>query len=324
MCCIWPYRDRASISYLNSSRRLSETTETAEDYRRHLERVLRDADEDDGQAEAEGLLNTSRIHSKHKGTPAKLKKMKPPSKERSSLRKQNNKVNLQSETNGSATKGNMSPMENAVSHKDSVDLSSPPNGVATDSDSGVSLSGVPKSPNESAWFTKPLHLESASKDYVHSFSDFTTVPVSSRPAGQLGAQLAAKHIANTDVVKAKDMHSYPVASMDELVKEYFPFTLGASFSVRAADSPTQLDLQTKAAGSISPTISTPGKGLVKQSIPWKPKRSKSPRRTRPGSAQSTNSSTSRGSGRSSKSLDRLFLLTTEAPIAGRKFIFCCG
>ena len=248
--------------------------------------------------------------------------MKPPSKVKSPTRRQNDHVNLQSEMNDVVTRSSLSPVQTAILHKDSGDLASPPNGVATDSDSGVSVSGVSKSPNESAWFTKPVHLESATKDYLHVTSDFTaTIPPTRRPAGQLGAQLAAKHLANTDTMRAEDIHSYPVSSMDELVKEYFPFTLGASSSLRAADSPPQLDLPTKAAGSTSSTISNPAQGLIKPSTtPWKPKRSKSPRRTRPGSAHSATSSTSKGSGRSSKSLERLFLFTTEAPMTGKEFI----
>ena len=246
--------------------------------------------------------------------------MKPPSKGKSSTRKQNDHINSQSKMNDIVPRKSLSPVQTAILHKDSVDLASPPNGVATDSDSGVSVSGVPKSPTESAWFTKPVHLESATKDYLHVTSDFTeTIPPTSRPAGQLGAQIAAKHIANTNTVRAEDIHSYPVSSMDELVKEYFPFTLGASSSLRAVDSPPQLDLPTKAAGSTSPTISTPAQGLIRPSpTPWKPKRSKSPRRSRPGSAHSTTSSTSRESAKSSKSLERLFLFTTEAPATGKE------
>lgn len=279
--------------------------------------MLRGGDEDDEPGEAEVLLNTNRRHSKHKSNSVKHSKMKPPSKVKSPTRKQNDRVNLQSEMNDVVARSSLSP----ILHKDSVDLASPPNGVATDSDSGVSVSGVPKSPNESAWFTKPVHLESATKDYLHVTSDFTaTIPLTSRPAGQLGAQLAAKHVANTEL-GAEDIHSYPVSSTDELVKEYFPFTLGASSSLRAVDSPLQLDLPTKAAGNTSSTIYNPAQGLIKPSTtPWKPKRSKSPRRTRPGSAHSTTSSTSKGSGRSSKSLERLFLFTTEAPMTGKEFI----
>ena len=238
--------------------------------------------------------------------------MKPPSAGKANTRHQNGQLSQHSETDGHVAYSSTSPVQVLATHKDSVDLTSPPNGVATDSDSGVSVSGVPKSPGESAWFTKPS--KKARKDY-NTIEYSATLSPNSRPAGHLGAQLAAKHIANTDRVPADHIQSYPVSSMDELVKEYFPFTLGASYSLRAADPSSHLDLNSKAAAT-SPTISPPAEGLIRpRTTSWKPKRSKSPRRTRPGSAHSTTSSTSKGSGKSSRSLERLFLFT-EAPATG--------
>ena len=243
--------------------------------------------------------------------------MKPISKEKSTARQQSGHLKEYSKTNGHVTQSSTSPEEAVVTYKDSVHLGSSPSGVATDSDSGVSVSGVSKSPAECTWFTKPVHLQSARREY-HYTDHAATMSSSNRSAGDLGPLLTAKYTENTERVPVEHIQSCAVASLDELVKEYFPFTLGASYGLRAGDPSSEVDLTSKAAVSASQTFSSPTQGLIRPTAtPWKPKRSKSPRRTRPVSANSAASSTSKGSGRTSKSLEHLFLFTTDAPTTGK-------
>ncbi len=328
-----------------------------EDYRRHLERVLREVEDDVGDDEdEESPLNSSR--KKYKTKRKNSGTMKPPpggSDGKNSTEESRDKGRVSSEEpkqNGKFTNGNCSKLANgsfmvSTSHE-STDLASPPNGVGTDSDSGVSVTG--KSYIENSWCVKPVHLSMDKGDYPLSLPqhqpqqnhsvDFHVPAISSSKAGstQLGAQHAAKYAANTDRIPAERVYvSYPVSSIDELVRDYFPVTLGASYSFKSTASKTRSSPVTSPTDGATPegnvlgaaVSPVPYPGLPRPASaapsPLKPKRCKSPRRPRPGSATSTTSSASKGSsGRSSKSLEQLFLFNSDVPANGKDQTACAG
>ncbi len=279
-----------------TSRGLGETSRVTEDYRRHLERLLTVTTED-GEEEAE--LDRDTMRNNHD---CENIENKPKPEVSDTVRLQNGVLAKPSDIEGQGKESNGSPVSVTAS-KDSFDLGSPPNGLATDSDSGVSVSGGAKPYADSAWFTNPVHLAFGKGDCLPT--NHTSMPH--------GTSHAAKYSSKAE---RSTMSSHSTSSMDDLVRQYFPFTLGASYSANPTDSSSL----TKSAAAMS-AQSTPSQlsahRPVRPAAPiCKPKRSKSPRHTRPGSATSTGSSASKGSARSSRSLDHLFLFNAESPTAG--------
>ncbi len=181
-----------------------------------------------------------------------------------------------------------------------------------DSDSS-SMSGAPKNPREAQWFTRPAHLDKA---YSALRSDTVSVVQPSMISGSSNTQ---HHVDTTSLSKPATLSElYSQASMvdvkskevEGLVKEFFPLTLGAGYTIRSASlHPTPV--------SKTLTFSPTPRGLKRpSSAPWKPKRSKSPSRRRPGSAHSASTGTSSSTSKSSAPVDKLYLLASEAPITG--------
>ena len=93
-------------------------------------------------------------------------------------------------------------------------------------------------------------------------------------------------------------------SMDHLIQEYFPVTLGLAKSLRCLE-PSSIDLASTA------TISPPPRLQARpSSAPQKSRSGRSSSRRRPGSAQSSDSTSSKAS------LDKLYLMAAEAPNTG--------
>ena len=200
-----------------------------------------------------------------------------------------------------------------------------------DSELSSSAGGAPKSLQDSQWYTRPIHRDhhtgsSTLKDLSHlGLSIDSAHPVQMAPRGQAetagqqrppGTSLTAERLHNSaKLLNAKDAgasYAPPAdSSVNILASDFFPVTLGAAYDTLR--SPTDDDSSNSKS---SLTVSSPsGKGLPHpNSTPWKVKRSRSPgrsRKSRPGSAQSSSSSNSKNS------IDRMYLMTVEAPNLGK-------
>ena len=179
-----------------------------------------------------------------------------------------------------------------------------------DSDSAM-RNGGPRKSDEAQWFTRPAHLDRAysalrspSPSAAMGFIRTKTITSPVHHAHRHTKHSETSPVASTDISKSKDI--------SQLAQEYFPLTLSAGYSIRAATLDT-----TPVSKSL--TFSPPPKGLKRpSSAPWKPKRSKSPSRKRPGSAHSAHSSSSSNS-RHSAPVEKMYLLSSEAPVTGKCF-----
>ncbi len=180
--------------------------------------------------------------------------------------------------------------------KDRGNTSSPNTGMGTDSDSGVSVSGGNTGKVEGQWFTKSFHIDRREEAIPYS---------SNYPVAKGGASYS-----HTKSLKSGSAHTMSSQSIDSLVREYFPVTLGAAYSLKSVGTTSSRFHESLKTKDASP------RDTLSSSV-IKPKPSKSPRRGRPSSAQSASNTPRMNSARSSKSLDHLFLFTTEAPAIGK-------
>ncbi len=185
--------------------------------------------------------------------------------------------------------------------KDRGNTSSPNTGMGTDSDSGVSVSGGNSGKVEGQWFTKSFHIDNrevgvpTSPDYSNAKRTFS---------------------GRANSLKSASLQTMSSQSIDLLVREYFPVTLGAAYSLKTLGThPSRFNESYKTEDTLS-------KGNTAVGV-IKPKPSKSPRRGRPSSAHSASNTPRMGSARSSKSLDHLFLFKTEAPAIGKSIHLLC-
>ena len=226
------------------------------------------------------------------------------------------------------------------------------NGDVSDSDQSGSLSGVPKSPEESQWYTHPVHLE---KKYpaFQEVGVLDQVLPTNRPVGTVGAAMAADKIQNghssslghhksqrthhhhhhsnkhKDTKKDRELAAVAAAAAAAYSSDEPPISSPPLDSSMDALAKEYFPVTLGAAymlNSIQPnksgTLSPPAKGLPQPSAqPWiasatgKPKRSKSPgRKSRSSRPGSAHSSSSSAS---KSSLDKMYLLAAEAPNSGR-------
>ena len=181
---------------------------------------------------------------------------------------------------------------------------------AHDSDLTASFTeGTKKWLKDSTWFTGPSHHITAAAVNDENHSGYSADKMAL--AGTVSSRMASSEPLNGTLTNdiptsnhssaAVTIPSLSAASIDRVAKEYFPVTLGAAYAITS-------ERHTKS----SKTQPPPSKGLSQPNpVPWKVKRSKSPRRKpRPGSAQSSSSSNSKSS------IDKMYLLAGEAPATG--------
>ena len=211
----------------------------------------------------------------------------------------------------------------------------------SDSDQSGS-SGLPKPPHESQWYTHPVHLEKKAYGVLETNpATATGAQSSSNTVEQAGAAAAGvkqdTNSSNTNKLHngnsnsnghhlhhhhhrhrsssarrsksgAGDSATSSNSSIDNLVREFFPVTLGAAYMLNSIPPSSK-------------TLSPPPKALPQpNSTPWKvgtkpkPKSPSRKRQSRPGSAHSSSSSASRSS------LDKMYFLTAEAPHTGQYLV----
>ena len=158
-----------------------------------------------------------------------------------------------------------------------------------------------KPPDDTNWFTHASH---------HLTSTPVRLPMPTRcvspPPGALGAALAVKKMQKYENYRTQ-------SAIDSLAREYFPLTLSAVSTTRAIDTPMPATL----------SVSPPARGLPQpNSTPWKPnpRKYKSPTAKRQTTAQGSSKSAS--SGPLAKSIDKLYLMATEAPTTGKLLSNC--
>ena len=185
------------------------------------------------------------------------------------------------------------------------------NGDMNGTDSDHNGCVAPKSKEVNRWYTRPLHLER--KDFISTYQDIGLSPADSPLSQPVGASVgditekADSAVSDNTYYSPPDRTStnaFPVTPENEFARDFFPVTLGAAYTMQSVDP-----------SSCKPS-SPPAKGLPRPSAaPWKPhRRTKSPsRKNRPGSAHSSSSSNSRSS------LDKMYLMATEAPSIGKFF-----
>ncbi|XP_064628734.1 uncharacterized protein LOC135488178 [Lineus longissimus] len=148
------------------------------------------------------------------------------------------------------------------------------------------------------WFVNPVHKNRLDfpMHQTASTPERSASPLN-RSSGNLGAAIAAKHIARERLKTPPTsntsnlMDEVQMRRLDRCAEEFFPVTLGASFSVRAslASPPPK-----------SKTVSPPAKGLPSPGEPWRPI---SPRKKRPKSP-------------TREDVDRMYLMSSVAPTIG--------
>ncbi|ELT90034.1 hypothetical protein CAPTEDRAFT_206407 [Capitella teleta] len=154
--------------------------------------------------------------------------------------------------------------------------------------------------DSSQWYTRPMHLAGTNSS---TLKDLAALGVGLDGAVE-DAALAPKDSSSTTSYGATS-----VSSVDALAREFFPVTLGPAYDMLRSCTD---DESSKSSHTPSPVTPVTLKGL---SNPWKSKRAHSPghnRKSRPGSAQSSSSSNSKSS------IDRMYLMTVEAPNTGSK------
>ena len=206
---------------------------------------------------------------------------------------------------------------------------------------GSSQKMRPKKVGETQWYTRPIHLGAKEVNNNSGLPARSISPIN-RPDGTLrgssGSSPAQKLDSSTENSELQNLSSKELdttnntslaSSTDHaLVREYFPVTLGASYEAGKPLSPTENG--NSSTSSLSPPVKG---GLTTADLtPWKVSnpRAKSPgsrikrpssghsstssrsrsRKSRPSSAQSSSSSASKSS------LDKMYLMSVEAPTIG--------
>jgi hypothetical protein len=154
------------------------------------------------------------------------------------------------------------------------------------------------------WFLNPVHKNRLDfpMHQTASIPERSASPLN-RSSGNLGAAIAAKYVAKERLVTPPPtnlMDEVQLSRLDRYAEEYFPITLGASFSVKASltGPPPK-----------SKTVSSPAKGLPTPGEPWRPI---SPRRKLPKSPMKEDTNTD---------VDKMYLMTSVAPTIGNYSVF---
>lgn len=171
----------------------------------------------------------------------------------------------------------------------------------------MSFGGRPKSRADSTWYTNPVHLSEEYDQYPlfrsMGVSMRNVAPVS-RPVGFTGVSLASERPKQYTLRSAEEMQDYVRSHLGKDEIQHFPVTMSASKLV-GPDPPL-----------VKPTAILHQHGISQKLVP---KRSRSPTRSRSPvrSKSATRSLMKDQSFDATKNLDKLYLVTSEAPAIGK-------